>query len=73
MGLTQGIFAKLVADTAPEGLRGAAFGVYNLVSGLSLLLASSIAGMLWSAYGAPAAYLAGAAFAVMSALGLFFG
>jgi MFS family permease len=73
MGLTQGIFAKLVADAAPAVFRGAAFGIYNLVSGGALLLASFIAGMLWSAYGAPAAYLAGAAFAVLSALGLLFG
>ncbi len=70
MGLTQGLFAKLVADTAPEELRGTAFGVFNLVCGAALLLASVVAGALWSAFGAPATFLAGAAFAVLAVLGL---
>ena len=52
MAFTQGLFAKLVADTAPAELRGTAFGVFNLVSGGALLLASVIAGALWSAWGA---------------------
>jgi MFS family permease len=68
MGLTQGLFAKLVADTAPEELRGTAFGVFNLVSGAALLLASVLAGALWSAFGAPATFLAGAAFAMLAML-----
>lgn len=70
MGLTQGLLAKLVADTAPAGLRGTAFGIFNLVSGGALLLASVIAGVLWSVIGAPATFLAGAAFAALAALGL---
>jgi MFS family permease len=70
MGLTQGLFAKLVADIAPAELRGAAFGIFNLVSGGALLLASVVAGALWSAFGAPATFLAGAAFATLSLFGL---
>jgi MFS family permease len=70
MGLTQGLFAKLVADNAPSELRGTAFGIFNLVSGSALLLASVIAGALWAAFGAPATFLAGAAFAVLALLGL---
>ena len=70
MALTQGLLAKLVADTAPGELRGTAFGVFNLISGGALLLASVIAGVLWSAFGAAAAFLAGAAFAALAALGL---
>ena len=70
MGLTQGLFAKLVADTAPDELRGTAFGVFNLVSGAALLLASVVAGALWSAFGAPATFLAGAAFSMLAMLGL---
>jgi predicted MFS family arabinose efflux permease len=70
MALTQGLLSKLVADTAPAPLRGSAFGVFNLVSGCALLLASVIAGALWSAYGAPATFIAGAAFAAITALGL---
>jgi MFS family permease len=70
MGLTQGLFAKLVADTAPSEFRGTAFGIFNLVVGGALLLASVIAGALWSAFGAPAAFLSGAAFATLAVIGL---
>jgi MFS family permease len=70
MGLTQGLFAKLVADNTPSELRGTAFGIFNLVSGGALLLASVVAGVLWTALGAPATFLAGAAFAVFAVLGL---
>ena len=70
MGLTQGLFAKLVADTAPAELRGTAFGIFNVAGGCALLLASVIAGALWSAFGAPATFLAGAAFAMLALLGL---
>jgi MFS family permease len=70
MALTQGLLSKLVADTAPAQLRGSAFGLFNLVSGVALLLASVIAGALWSAYGAQATFLAGAGFALATVLGL---
>jgi MFS family permease len=70
LALTQGLLSKLVADTAPAELRGTAFGVFNLVSGGALLLASLIAGVLWSAVGASATFLAGAAFAAVTAVGL---
>jgi len=70
MGLTQGLLSKLVADTAPAELLGTAFGIFNVVSGGALLLASLIAGSLWSAYGASATFLAGAAFAAIAAAGL---
>ena len=70
MAFTQGLLSKLVADTAPAELRGTAFGIFNLVSGAALLLASSIAGALWSVFGAPATFVAGAAFAALAAMGL---
>ena len=70
MACTQGLLAKLVADTAPARLRGTAFGIFNLVSGVALLLASVIAGALWSVFGASATFLAGAAFAAAAAFGL---
>lgn len=70
MALTQGLLAKLVADTAPVRLRGTAFGIFNLVSGGALLAASAIAGVLWSVLGAPATFVAGAAFAGIAAAGL---
>ncbi|HEX7970687.1 MAG TPA: MFS transporter [Thiobacillus sp.] len=70
MAFTQGLLSKRVADTAPAELRGTAFGIFNLVSGGALLLASVIAGALWSAFGASATFLAGAAFATVAAVGL---
>jgi len=70
MALTQGLLAKLVADTAPVRLRGTAFGIFHLVSGGALLAASAIAGVLWSVLGAPATFAAGAAFAGVAAAGL---
>jgi MFS family permease len=62
MGVTQGLLATMVADTAPAPLRGTAYGVFNLVSGLALLLASALAGWLWDRYGASQTFLAGAGF-----------
>jgi MFS family permease len=70
MALTQALLSKLVADTAPDRVRGTAFGIFNLVSGAALLLASLVAGALWSAFGAPATFIAGATFATVAALGL---
>jgi MFS family permease len=71
MGITQGLLATMVADTAPADLRGTAFGGFNLVSGLALLVASVTAGLLWDRYGAPATFAAGAAFSGLALLGLF--
>jgi MFS family permease len=62
MGLTQGLFAALVADTAPADLRGTGFGLFNLLTGLATLAASVIAGALWDAIGPQATFLAGAIF-----------
>lgn len=70
MGLTQGLLSTLVADTAPPALRGTAFGMFNLVGGVAMLLASVIAGALWDVIGAGATFLAGAAFATIALLGL---
>lgn len=70
MGLTQGLLSTLVADAAPERLRGTAFGVFHLVSGIALLAASVIAGGLWSVFGPGMTFLAGAAFAALALTGL---
>ena len=64
MGMTQGLLATMVADTAPPDLRGTGYGVFNLVGGVALLLASGIAGWLWDVYGAPVTFAVGAGFAV---------
>ena len=68
MGLTQGILASMVADTTDETYRGTAFGVFNLVSGLGLLFASGIAGLLWESIDPAASFLFGASIALLSVI-----
>ena len=68
MGFTQGLFAALVADVAQPEKRGTAFGVFNLLTGLALLAASVLAGMLWDSGGARLTFLAGAAFTALAAV-----
>lgn len=70
MGATQGLLSALVADAAPADLRGTAFGVFNLVSGLALLVASAIAGGLWTYFGPAMTFYVGAVFSVIALLGL---
>jgi MFS family permease len=68
MGMTQGLLSTMVAHTAPADLRGTAFGMFNLVSGIALLLASVVAGLLWDTLGAPATFCAGAGFSALALL-----
>jgi MFS family permease len=70
MGMTQGVLAAMVADTAPIDLRGTAFGFFNLVSGVAMLVASGLAGWLWDTHGASTTFWGGATFAGVALLGL---
>ena len=72
MGFTQGLLSTLIADTAPPELRGTAFGIYNLLTGLALLAASVIAGGLWDWIGPQATFLTGAAFTAIAIIGYVF-
>lgn len=65
MGFTQGIFAAMGAETAPQSLRGTAFGVFNLAGGICMLLGSVIASWLWDRHGASATFLGGAVLAAL--------
>jgi MFS family permease len=67
LGLIAGLLSALVADTAPPDRRGTAFGVFNLISGLILLIASTLAGELWDHFGPTATFGAGAVFAAVAA------
>lgn len=66
MGITQGLLATMVADTAPSDLRGTAFGFFNLLSGLTLLIASALAGLLWDSLGASYTFYTGALFCLLT-------
>lgn len=66
MAMTQGLLATMVADTAPSDLRGTAYGFFNLLSGLAMLIASGLAGLLWDQYGASHTFMAGILFSVLA-------
>jgi MFS family permease len=70
MGITQGLLARMVADVTPADLRGTAYGFFNLVSGVAMLVASVLAGLLWDRSGASFTFYAGAVFCVIAAFGL---
>jgi MFS family permease len=72
MGMTQGLLAAIVTDAAPTDLRGTAFGFFNLLSGLSMLIASALAGLLWDRLGASSTFSAGAFFCVLGLVGIAF-
>ena len=70
MGMTQGLLAAMVAGTAPADLRGTAYGFFNLLSGIAMLIASVLAGWLWDSLGAAYTFYAGAGFSALALAGL---
>lgn len=70
MGVTQGLLATMVADTAPADLRGTAFGFFNLLSGLAMLIASALAGLLWDRLGPAFTFTAGALLCGLALVGM---
>jgi len=70
LGITQGLLARMVADSAPADLRGAAYGFFNLMSGIALLIASGVAGLLWDQFGPAFTFYAGAGFCIVTLVGL---
>lgn len=71
MGMTQGLLATMVADTAPTDLRGTAYGFFNLISGIAMLLASVLAGIVWDRLGSSFTFYAGIIFCIAGLIGLF--
>lgn len=70
MGATQGLLSTLVVDAAPADLRGTALGMFNLITGAALLVASVLAGLLWTAFGPAATFIAGGTFAGIALIGM---
>ena len=70
LGMTQGLLATMVADTAPADLRGTAYGFFNLASGLAMLIASVLAGFLWDQIGPSFTFYAGAVFCGIAVMGV---
>jgi len=71
MGFTEGVFAAMVANSAPKDLRGSAFGIFNMLRGLVLLAASVIAGLLWDRFGSQATFGFASALALVTILALW--
>ena len=70
MGITQGLLATMVADTTPADLRGTGYGIFNLMSGIALLVSSGLAGFVWDQLGASFTFYSGAAFCLLALVGL---
>jgi len=70
MAMTEGLLSAMVADTAPEDLRGTGFGFFNLASGGAMLIASPLAGLLWDGLGAEFTFIAGIVFCALSLLAI---
>ncbi|MEO7114371.1 MAG: MFS transporter [Caldimonas sp.] len=70
MGMTQGLLATMVANTAPDDLRGTAYGFFNLLSGIAMLVSSMLAGALWDMFGPSATFFSGAGFCLVTLIGL---
>ena len=73
LGKTQGLLLALVADQVPNTLRGTAFGVINLVTGVAILPASLLAGILWQKVGYQATFMLGSVLAIAAILVLVLG
>jgi MFS family permease len=69
MGLTQGVLAALVAAAAPAPIRATAFGLFNLVMGIVMVVSSALAGVLWQDHGAQATFMAGGIFSLLAVVG----
>ena len=69
MGITQGLLATMVADTAPAGLRGTAYGLFNLVSCVAMFVASAMGGLLGDRLGACMNFHAGTSFRLIARVG----
>jgi len=72
MGTTQSIFVSMVSDHAPKHIRGTAFGIFYIVMGLDIMIASKIAGVIWEHYGSIYAFKYSACVAIFSIVCLFF-
>ncbi len=66
MGITQGLFASMIASSAPSDLRGTAFGFYNMVLGFAMLISSALAGFVWDQWGAVYTFAISAGFCVIA-------
>lgn len=71
MGTTQSIFVSMISDETPQYLRGTAFGIFYLVNGIDILVASKIAGVFWESYGSTYAFAYSACITLVSIVSLF--
>jgi MFS family permease len=71
-GFTEGVEKAFVCDMVPKENLGSAYGFYNLAIGISALPASLIFGFVWKIFSFKAAFIMGAAIAIVAAIMLIF-
>ncbi|MFV0476031.1 MAG: MFS transporter, partial [Pikeienuella sp.] len=64
MGFSQGLLGAMIAGAAPDAMKGSAFGAFNLVTGVVVLIGNTAAGWFWMSMGSAAPFLIGAGLAV---------
>jgi MFS family permease len=70
LGMNQGLLSAMIADTTPVAWRGTGFGVFSLISGIALLIASVAAGAIWDQFGSQTTFVVGGIFALLSVFAL---
>lgn len=70
MGFSQGLLGAMIAGATPDHLKGSAFGTFNLVTGIVVLLGNTLAGWLWHSAGAAMPFLVGAGLSVAAMIGI---
>lgn len=66
MGFSQGLLGAMIADATPDHLKGSAFGTFNLVTGVVVLIGNTLAGWLWHGWGSAAPFLVGACLSLLA-------
>lgn len=68
--LISGAERAFIAENSPAGLRGTVLGLYGMLQGIGLLLASIIAGLMWDNIDSGAPFLFGGILGVVSAVAI---
>ena len=66
------MFASLISDYIPKDLRGTGFGLYSLISSVSMIFASLIAGHISESFGMNVAFISGAILGIITIVILLF-
>jgi MFS family permease len=68
MGFSQGLLGAMMAGATPDGLKGSAFGTFNLMTGVVVLVGNTAAGWVWQSFGSEMPFLLGAGLSLLAML-----